>query len=54
MSYKSINNRASEYLSINLESQRVKKKAHNTMRKDELRPPKCRIKNTEHSFIVRQ
>ena len=53
MTYKCINNLAPEYVSTNLESCRIKEKAYNTRSKVELRPPKCRIKNTERSFVVR-
>ena len=55
--YKCINNLVLEYLSgslsTSLESCRIKKKAYNTRSKVELRPPKCRIKNIERSFVVR-
>ena len=53
MTYKCINSSVPEYLSSKLESCKIKKKAYNTRSKDELRPPKCRIKNTERSFIFR-
>ena len=53
MTYKCINNLVPEYLSSNLDSCRIKNKAYNTRSKDELRPPKCRIKNTERTFIFR-
>ena len=53
MTYKCTNNLAPEYLSTSLESCRIKKKAYNTKSKVELRPPKCRIKNAERSFVVR-
>ena len=53
MTYMCINNLAPEYLSTNLESCRIKEKAYNTRSKVELRPPKCRTKNTERSFVVR-
>ena len=46
MTYKCINNLVPEYLSSNLDSCRIKNKTYNTRSKDELRPPKCRIKNT--------
>ena len=53
MTYKCINSLVQEYLSPKLESCKIKNKAYNTRSKDELRPPKCRNKNTERYFIFR-
>ena len=51
MTYKCINNLVPEYLTSNLDSCTIKNKAYTTKSKDELRPPKFRIKNTERTFI---